>query len=66
MEIINFERWGGMPLVEQMANIGSEVGRTRKWAEKGNSRMAESAFLRALSMPQSVPAVMGRTQEALS
>lgn len=50
METVNLERWSEMPLVEQMANIGSEVGRTRKWAEKGNSRMAESAFLRALDL----------------
>lgn len=46
--MIDIERWREMPLIEQMANIGSEVGRTRKWAEKGNTRMAESAYLRAL------------------
>lgn len=50
METINLERWSEMLLVEQMANIGSEVGRTGKWAEKGNHRMAESAFLRALDL----------------
>ena len=50
MEMIDLDRWREMPLVEQMANIGSEVGRTRKWTEKGNQRMAESAFLRALDL----------------
>ena len=28
---LNDERWKSMPFVEQMANIGSEVGRTAKW-----------------------------------
>ena len=50
MEGIDLERWQTMPLIEQMANIGSEVGRTRKWTEKGNARMAESAFIRALDL----------------
>lgn len=50
MGTIDIERWSEMPLVEQMANIGSEVGRTRKWTEKGNALMAESAFLRALDL----------------
>ena len=50
MEGIDLERWRALPLIEQMANIGSEVGRTRKWTEKGNQRMAESAFLRALDL----------------
>ena len=50
MGAIDLERWSKMTLNEQMANIGSEVGRTRTWTEKGNSRMAESAFLRALDL----------------
>lgn len=50
MGTIDLERWREMPLTEQMANIGSEVGRTRKWMEKGNPSMAESAFLRALDL----------------
>lgn len=48
METIDLDRWRELPLIEQMANIGSEVGRTRKWVEKGNLRIAESAYLRAL------------------
>lgn len=50
METIDLDRWREMPLIEQMANIGSEVGRTLKWTEKRNPRMAESAFLRALDL----------------
>ena len=68
MGTVDLERWREMPLTEQMANIGSEVGRTRKWTEKGNPSMAESAFLRALalSMQQSVPADMVRIREVPS
>ena len=44
------KRWSAMPLAEQMANIGSEVGRTRKWLSKGKIAMAEGAFVRALDL----------------
>ena len=52
MEIksINEERWASMPLMEQMANIGSEVGRAGKWLKKGNSQLSEGAFDRALDL----------------
>ena len=39
-----------MPFVEQMANIGSEVGRTAKWVQKAKPAMAEGAFVRALEL----------------
>lgn len=47
---IDAERWKSMSLMEQMANIGSEVGRTRKWVEKGKKQQAEGAFLRCLDL----------------
>ena len=47
---LNDERWKSMPFVEQMANIGSEVGRTAKWVQKAKSAMADSAFVRALEL----------------
>lgn len=43
-------RWRELSLIEQMANISSEVGRTGKWKTKGNAAMAESAFIRALDL----------------
>jgi len=43
-------RWAAMPFMEQMANIGSEVGRTAKWATKGKVNLAESAYIRALDL----------------
>lgn len=39
-----------MSLLEQMANIGSEVGRTRKWLLKGNDSLSEGAFARGLDL----------------
>ena len=47
---IDIDRWGAMPLMEQMANIGSEVGRTRKWLGKDKPQLAESAVCRGLDL----------------
>ena len=38
-----------MPLVEQLAHVGSEVGRMLRWKEK-NPQDCETAFLRALEL----------------
>lgn len=43
-------RWQQMPFVEQMANIGSEVGRAFNWRNKGNEAYAQNAFERALEL----------------
>lgn len=43
-------RWAAMDFIGQMANIGSEIGRTYKWVSKGKKGLAESAFLRALDL----------------
>lgn len=47
---IDVERWAAMPLMEQMANIGSEVGRAGKWLGKDKLQLAESAFCRGLEL----------------
>lgn len=39
-----------MDFISQMANIGSEVGRTLKWKQKGNTTLAQNAFIRALDL----------------
>ena len=44
------ERWAMMSFNGQMANIGSEVGRTAKWIAKGQFELAEGAFIRALDL----------------
>lgn len=39
-----------MSLMEQMANIGSEVGRAGKWLAKGKTQLAEGALFRGLDL----------------
>ncbi len=43
-------RWNDMPLTEQMANIGSEVGRAIKWRNKNKKDLSDKAFIRALEL----------------
>jgi hypothetical protein len=42
-------RWQTMPLVEQLANIGSDVARAHRWQGKDAS-LSENAFIRALEL----------------
>ena len=46
----NAEKWAAMSFNAQMANIGSEVGRTAKWISKEKYDLAEGAFIRALDL----------------
>jgi len=43
-------RWGRMSLTEQMANIGSEVGRALNWRSKGKEDLSRKACCRALEL----------------
>jgi len=43
-------KWYSMTFVEQMANIGSEVERAIRWAEKNNKEYCRLAFERALEL----------------
>jgi hypothetical protein len=43
-------RWTKLSLVEQMANIGADVGRTIQWKEKGDLQASKQAFFRALEL----------------
>jgi hypothetical protein len=43
-------RWKARSLVEQMANIGSEVERAMKWKNRGNTEYFLLAFERALEL----------------
>ena len=43
-------RWARMPLVEQMANIGSEVERALNWQAKNNPDYSLRAAERALEL----------------
>lgn len=42
--------WQKFNCIEQLANIGSEIERTIKWKEKGNSDLSDKAFIRALEL----------------
>jgi hypothetical protein len=42
-------RWREFTLAEQLANVGSEVGRMRRWRRR-DERLAEAAFARALEL----------------
>lgn len=44
------KRWNEFSTLEQMANIGAEVGRTISWTKKGNKQMAKNALYRALEL----------------
>ena len=50
MNTVNRERWASLSLAEQMANIGSEVGRSAKWLTKNKPDLAEGAFNRATEL----------------
>ena len=41
--------WGALSLAEQLGNIGSEVGRMRRWRSR-DERVAAGAFERALEL----------------
>ena len=43
-------RWEKLSLSEQMANIGSEVGRVISWRKKKNYQYSKMAFIRALEL----------------
>ena len=44
-------KWNKLSLVEQMANVGSEVGRIISWRDK-NKKNSKLAFYRALELLQ--------------
>ena len=43
-------RWFELSLVEQLANVGSEVERTIRWRSKANDTYWRQAFIRALEL----------------
>jgi len=43
-------RWFELSLAEQLGNIGSEVGRARKWSEKDNEELKNKALDRAFDL----------------
>lgn len=44
------ERWFKFSLMEQLANVGTDVERTIYWKKKGNLEQSTAAFYRALEL----------------
>ena len=42
--------WSRRMIAEQLANVGSEVGRAISWKNKNNSEYSRNAFFRALEL----------------
>lgn len=47
---LNQKYWSSLSLIEQMANIGSEIERTIKWSSKKNREYANMSNNRALEL----------------
>jgi hypothetical protein len=67
-------KWRELSLIEQMANIGSEVFRTIKWRNQKNEKLSSAAFERTLELadltiddPKNIPRLkeITRMREAL-
>ena len=43
-------RWFELSLVEQLANVGSDIERTTQWKNRGNKEYSQQAFERALEL----------------
>ena len=43
------ERWYRFNIIEQMANVGAEIGRTINWRKK-DSQLSKAAFYRGLEL----------------
>jgi hypothetical protein len=43
-------KWAQLNLMEQLANVGSEVSRASKWKKKENKIHAQNSFERALEL----------------
>ena len=43
-------RWFELSLIEQLANVGTDIERTIRWKQKGNLEYSQHAFERALDL----------------
>ena len=43
-------QWFELSILEQLANIGTEVNRALKWKNKNNPTYSENSFMRALEL----------------
>ena len=47
---LSLERWSTFSLLEQLANIGTDIERTIMWKNQGNKEYSDQAFDRALEL----------------
>lgn len=47
---LTIERWFKFSLMEQLANIGSDIQRTVTWKQKNNLKLSSASFERALEL----------------
>ncbi len=47
---LTIERWSRFSLLEQLANVGSDVERTIQWKKRGNLEYSQNAFERVLEL----------------
>lgn len=43
-------RWFQLSLIEQLANVGTDIDRAISWRNRGNSEYSQAAFFRALEL----------------
>ncbi len=49
-ENLSIEKWQSLSMIDQLANIGSEVIRTINWKKQNNDELSKAAFFRALEL----------------
>ncbi|GMU19537.1 MAG: hypothetical protein AMXMBFR12_07290 [Candidatus Babeliales bacterium] len=47
---LSLERWSKMSLLEQLANVGTDIERTIQWKKRGDCAASRAAFDRALEL----------------
>lgn len=65
---LTLERWFQLSLMEQLANVGTDIQRTINWRNKGNKEYSDAAFDRAIELLDCTiadPKHKGRLKELL-
>ena len=50
INVVDPDHWYSFSTIEQMANIGAEVGRFYKWKAKGREEIAQGCLYRAIEL----------------
>jgi len=44
------DRWNQLSLMEQLANVGTDLSRAFRWKKRGNHELSQQAFYRVLEL----------------